>query len=232
LKFTNTGGSLPTGLVSNTTYYVRTVNADSFTLSATIGGSSDVDITTDGTGTTTISLIWDTAPSGVPATSSICATTDFTDYANKIFTPASSSSPQINILPFSDGDGLPREDILNLLRPNYEPVSFPDNKGDAGPFEFDHGNGLAPLTVPISINGIASGSVLAIYKASDMSVIASPATTSGSYSASYTYTGDTNIIVRVRKGSAATKYLPYEYNGTITSTGFSLTVAQILDPIA
>lgn len=49
VKFTNTGGALPTGLVSGTTYFIKTIlTADTFTVSATVGGSA---ITTTGTTT-------------------------------------------------------------------------------------------------------------------------------------------------------------------------------------
>ena len=122
--------------------------------------------------------------------------------------------------------------MLSNVRPNYESASYPDNLWDIGPFEYDHGEGLAPSSVTISITGMVSGSEIAIYKASDMSAILAPQSTPGSYSGTYTYTGDTNIIVRVRKGTSATRYLPYEYAGTITSTGFQLVVSQIPDTIA
>lgn len=158
------------------------------------------------------------------------STSMFMDYVNGDFRPASASAPQVELIALTDGDGLHRYDIADAVRPSY--INAITDKADAGPFEFDHGNGLAPLQVQISITGMISGSVLAIYNANDMSVIAAPATTSGSYSASYTYTGDTNIIVRVRKGTSGGKYLPYEYTGTITSAGFNLNVSQILDPIA
>lgn len=154
----------------------------------------------------------------------------FRNYAGNDFYPASASAVQVELITLSTGDGLPRYDIVDAVRPNY--INASTDKADAGPFEFDHGNGLAPSTVPISITGMANGSEFAIYKTSDMSEIAAPQSTTGSYSASYTYTADVGITVRVRKGSAATKYLPYEYQGTITSTGFALNVAQIVDPIA
>jgi hypothetical protein len=231
LKFTNTGGALPGGLVSNTTYYIRTVNTDSFTLSSTIGGAADVDITTDGTGSTTTSLIWDTAPSGDPATSVICVTTDFIDYTNKDFRPASASSPQVELITLTDDDNLSRLDILDAVRPNY--INATTDKADAGPYEFDHGNGLAPLTVSISISNIISGTVLAIYKSSDNSQIVAPTTVSGtSFSTTYTYTADTAVIVRLRKSSGSPKYLPQDLAGTITTSGLNITAMQVLDTIA
>jgi len=49
VRFWNTGGSLPGGLVANTDYYVRDVSGDTFKVAATSGGSA-IDITTPGTG--------------------------------------------------------------------------------------------------------------------------------------------------------------------------------------
>jgi len=222
------GAIMPAGLLADTWYYTRTVtDANAFTLTTAPAGAADIDFTTDGSGAITYSLVWDTTN-----TAKYLTTADFTDYVNNDFRPASGTSPHVEIVPISDGDGLPRYDLLDAVRPNYEASSYPDNKATAGPFEFDHDNGLAPTTVTISITGMISGSILAIYKTSDMSEIAAPASTTGSYSASYAYTGDTTIIVRVRKGTSVGKYLPYEYAGTITSVGFSLNVSQILDPIA
>lgn len=49
---------------------------------------------------------------------------------------------------------------------------------------------------------------------------------------SYAYVSDTDITIRVRKSSAAPKYLPYTATGSITSNGFVLSVNQVLDTIA
>ena len=159
------------------------------------------------------------------------ATTDFIDYDNDNFRSLL-VSPQVNA--GVNYYGLHSKDIVDHPIPDYESATFmtPGNSCDAGPFEFDHGEGLAPLAVTISITGMANGSEFAIYKTSDMAEIVAPQSTSGSYSGSYTYTGDTAIVVRVRKGTSGTKYLPYEYSGTITAAGFSLNVSQIIDTIA
>lgn len=153
----------------------------------------------------------------------------FTDFSNRNYTPASSGVLVNAGVAFT---GLDPVDMMGDVRPNYESATYPNNLWDIGPYEYDHGEGLAPLSVPIAITGMVSGSEIAIYKASDMSAILAPQSTTGLYSGTYTYTGDTNIIVRVRKGTAAIRYLPYEYAGTITSTGFQLVVSQIPDTIA
>jgi hypothetical protein len=138
----------------------------------------------------------------------------------------------VDIIDFSVVENLPRYDSGDSVKPNYVSATYPLNKGTAGTIEFDHGEGLAPATALIDISGMANGSELAVYKTSDMSVIVSPQSTTGTYTGSYTYTADIPITVRVRKGTAASKYLPYEYAGIIKSTGFSLNVSQVLDPIA
>ena len=124
------------------------------------------------------------------------------------------------------------KDILDAVRPNYNPSG--EQNWDIGPFEFDHGNGLAPQIVQISITGIADGSELAIYKTSDSSVIVAPTTigASGEYSEDYTYTADVSVTVIVRKGSSGTKYRPYTGLGTITTNGLSMVVSQVEDTIA
>jgi hypothetical protein len=172
-------------------------------------------------------------PWGADPVITLNTTTHFVDFAAKTIAgyQPSATSPLINagIVPYGGNPS----DILGTFRPSYQATGTP--AWDIGCFEYNDGSssdGSPPLTVTITITGMASGSILAIYKASDMSEIAAPATTTGSYSASYTYTGDTAIIVRVRKGTSGGKYLPYEYSGTITSAGFSLNVSQVLDPIA
>lgn len=158
-------------------------------------------------------------------------TSIFIDFANQNYRPANSLSPQVNsgiVYPLMD-----MIDIAGVIRPNYEPSTYPNNLVDRGPFEYDFGNGLAPLQVPLAFSGMAEGSVLAVYKTSDGSAIISPTTISapGSYSTTYSYTGDTQITVVVRKGTSGTKYLPYTAPGLITSSGFALIVNQVVDGV-
>ena len=122
-------------------------------------------------------------------------------------------------------------DIAGTERPSYSGGA--SEYVDIGPMEFDKGYGLHPLQVTLAISGMAEGSVLAVYKTSDSSAIISPTTigASGSHSITYSYTGDTQIEVVVRKGSSGTKYLPYSAPGLITNTGFSLIVNQVIDGV-
>lgn len=122
-------------------------------------------------------------------------------------------------------------DIKNNQRPSYKNGSA--TGWDIGPYEFDWGYGLAPQQVTLAFSGMAEGSILAVYKTSDGSAIISPTTigASGSYSTTYSYTGDIQVEVIVRKGTSGTKYLPYSAPGLITANGFSLIVNQVIDGV-
>lgn len=58
VRVSNSGGALPTGLVAATDYYVIKIDADTFYLSASLlgalNGTAIIDITTNGTGTNTV----------------------------------------------------------------------------------------------------------------------------------------------------------------------------------
>lgn len=153
---------------------------------------------------------------------------DFVSFSTNNFTPASATSKQVESGMYVYNGY--QFDITDKVRPNY--INGSTDKWDAGPYEYDHGNGIAPVQVPIYISGIAEGSVLAIYK-TDGSTIVSPTTigSSGSYSITYSYTGDTQITVVVRKATGGTKYLPYSAPGLITSAGFALIVNQVIDGV-
>ena len=123
------------------------------------------------------------------------------------------------------------QDIRLAARPSYK--NGASTAWDIGAYEFDWGYGLEPLQVTLSISGMAEGSALAVYKTSDGSTIISPTTigASGSYSTTYSYTGDTQVEVIVRKGTSENKYLPYSAPGLITANGFSLIVNQVIDGV-
>lgn len=163
-----------------------------------------------------------------PSTSITVSSSDFTDSANEDYTPVSTGA-QIDIHSGFLNSIAP--DIIGNPRPSYNYQT--QDLVDAGPYEYDHGNGLAPQQVDIELSSMIEGSVLAIYKTSDGSAIVNPTTigATGSYSTTYSYTGDTQIEVVVRKGTSGTKYLPYKAPGLITDTGFALIVNQIEDTV-
>jgi len=153
----------------------------------------------------------------------------FVDYAADDFRPATGAA---TIDAGSSFFGLlPPTDIVGSVAPSYTPAAHPYDIRDIGPFEYDHGYGLAPATVAIDITGMVDGSVLAIYRTSDHAEIVAPTTigASGSYSTTYSWTGNVSITVVVRKATGGTKYLPYSAPGLITIGGFGLVVSQVED---
>lgn len=217
---TGTGGFFQNNIsIGNTTNW-GTVPAAPDGMAYNMGASSDTPWDDGGATSVTTS---DTSP----------FSNTFADWTNDDYRPASSSSPQVNAaLPVYLGLEV---DIAQDRRPNYEPSIYPNEVWDLGPFEFDHGNGLPPVTVEISITGMVEGSAMAIYNSSTNAEIVAPTTigASGAYTdSSFVYTSDVPIKVVVRKGTSATKYLPYNQLGTITSGGFSLIVTQIPDTVS
>jgi hypothetical protein len=85
------------------------------------------------------------------------------------------------------------------------------------------------IRVPVTLTGITIGSRCRIEKLSDGTTIYNGEPISSSLTTYYEYTGDTAINVIVRKSSAASRYLPYQTGSTITSTGASISIAQIFD---
>lgn len=85
----------------------------------------------------------------------------FANLANRDYRPASSSSPQVGsgFAPY----GIPAVDCANNVRPNYNPSG--EEEWDVGPFEYDHGNGVAPVnrTLTLSANVSLVGAEIRIY---------------------------------------------------------------------
>jgi len=89
------------------------------------------------------------------------ATTDFVDYAAHNFYPAAANSPQVNVVALASGDGIPRLDVADDVRPSYQAASYPNNLADVGPFEYDHGEGLAPISVTFA--DLQAGSTVRVF---------------------------------------------------------------------
>lgn len=223
-----TSGTLPAPLATGTVYYTRDITTDTFKLASTSGGAA-INITGVGTGTHYLSNVYDTKGTAIHIDMAD-KNSIWVDYDNYDFRLIA-GSPLIDagVEYITDYP----HDIVGNIRPNYEAATYPDNYWDVGPFEYDHGDGLAPQQVDIEISGMAEGSVLAVYKTSNGTAIISPTTigASGNHSIIYSYAGDTQITVVVRKGTSGTKYLPYTAHGLITSSGFSLIVNQVVDGV-
>ena len=204
--------------------YINNIALDNTTNWGTKGGGFCA-----GNAGATGDVVW--ASTGQPSITGL-TTAIFNNSAASDFSLASSDSVLVDA--GNDYFGmLPGYAIDDAVRPNYEAATYPNNYRDVGPFEYDHGNGLAPLQVELAFSGMAEGSVLAVYKTSDGTDIISPTTigASGSHSTTYSYTGNVQIEVVVRKGTTTPYYLPYSAPGLITSTGFSLIVNQVPDGI-
>jgi hypothetical protein len=86
--------------------------------------------------------------------------------------------------------------------------------------------------VPVTLTGLIVGSRCFIEKQSTGTVILNQEAGGSSITTYYELTTDTDVYIRVRKSSIGTKYVPYELSGTITVSGLSVTINQIVDTIA
>jgi len=151
------------------------------------------------------------------------ATTDFQNYANKDFRPASASSPQVEagVQPY----GIATIDIKDAVRPAY--MNGAAAYFDVGAYEYDHGYGPWPASATISLTSIVSGSRVLITKASDGTVLYNdvPGT---SLSFSTTHIGDFNVVVR--KATASPFYREFNASGTtVADQTTSIKCLQQLD---
>lgn len=88
---------------------------------------------------------------------------------------------------------------------------------------------------PIVGNGTSTGARVAIFNLSTKAVVLTPTYTNaqGKVTGSINYTADIPIYLRVRlDSSGTTRYLPIDTSGTITSSGYSITVTMFPDTIA
>lgn len=90
------------------------------------------------------------------------ATTDFVNFANKDFRPASAISPQVETGAFFYG--AQEFDIAGRVCPDY--VNGAAAYFDVGPYEYDHGYGPWPASTTVTFSGVASGSEIRVYDAS------------------------------------------------------------------
>lgn len=103
--------------------------------------------------------------------------------------PAASTSPQVETGTFPYGSQ--QSDIADNVRPSY--INATTDKFDAGPYEWDWGNGLAPVQSTLSIQGSVSlaGAEVRIYDldASGNDMGTELAGTESNGASSYDYTG-------------------------------------------
>ncbi len=85
------------------------------------------------------------------------ATTDFLNYAGNVFSPALSTSPQVNA--GVNFYGYPELDITDDLRPAYEDGT---DVVDIGAYEWDFGN-TPPAVRALDLSGLVAGSQVVVY---------------------------------------------------------------------
>lgn len=151
------------------------------------------------------------------------ATTDFADWANNDFRPASATSPQVDtgIYPY---DGL-TYDLAGNVRPSYKGGAATEI--DGGPYEYDHGYGPWPASATINLSNIVSGSRVLITKASDGTVLYNDVP-GGSLSFNTSHIGDFNVVVR--KATSSPFYREFNASGTtVADQTTSIKCLQQLD---
>jgi hypothetical protein len=82
--------------------------------------------------------------------------------------------------------------------------------------------------VTATLTGVVVGSTWAILNASTRAIIASGIASASTVTTSYTWTVNVNVLIEVRYYGTL-KYLPYETAATLTNTGTTVAVTQILD---
>jgi len=92
---------------------------------------------------------------------------------------------------------------------------------------YDTEGATVTITFPrdLTIDSLQTGSNVRMEKVSDSSLVSEGAESGGSYTDSYNYTANLNIKNIVRKYG----YKTYEFTGTITSSGFSASAAQVAE---
>ncbi len=87
--------------------------------------------------------------------------------------------------------------------------------------------------VTVTLSNLVVGSRYSILRADGVTLLATGTAASSTEKPTVTYPGaPENIIIRVRKGSAATKYFPFETQAPITRSGASAFISQTPDTLA
>lgn len=242
--FQDQGGTAPTGLTDGSLYYVRSESSTTITLydtsaNAIAGGATGrADITAAGSGTQYIysaaAAIFNNTGGAVTinitdggSTPSIRnsdgSSTTINNAVNLTVTVVDSSNgpiplAQVAIYKVSDDSELMNEDTRDIT---------------AGSFVVGTVYRIVTVgTTDFTAIGASSNTVGVVFTATGVGSGTGTAT-DGVATESFNFITSTPIYVRVRKSSSgATKYLPASTTGTITSTGFSLTITLTQDTIA
>ena len=149
-------------------------------------------------------------------TRGVIATTDFLDYANADFSPALSSSPQVET--GADYYTAPVLDISDAVRPSY--MNGAAAYRDAGPYEFDQGYGPWPASYTLELTGVPAGSEVRCYTgakgASAVEIGGTETTTGTSYSFSHSSGGVAGFIHIIHPDYAIQQF-DYTYQAADTT---------------
>lgn len=158
-------------------------------------------------------------------TSLVLATSDFVDWANNDFRPASVLSPQVDV--GYGFYGYLAYDITDGDRPNY------NNGGaasiDIGCFEFDHGYGPWPSTHTLTLTNVVVGSRVFIRDQANTTTHYDQIAAASTVVINVTVYGDArdNWRIKIRKASAAPYYQAYETLMTAAAGSSSIYVNQL-----
>lgn len=143
------------------------------------------------------------------------ATTDFNNFASNDFSPAASTSPQVNA--GVNFYGYPALDIADGLRPSYEDGT---DVIDIGAHEWDFGN-TPPLTV--TITPLVAGSTVRVFAAGTQTERASTTNSGTSYNPSGVLVEAVDITI-YKDG-----YLPRRLTNVTLSEGLTIESTQTID---
>lgn len=157
----------------------------------------------------------------------VIATTDFVDYANNDFRPASVTSPQVDT--GTNYFGMASYDIAENERPNY------NNGGaeyiDVGPYEFDHGYGPHPATHTLTLTNVVVDSRVLIESQDGATQHYNAVAAASTVVIPITVYGDSRDQwrIKIRKASSSPFYQPWSTLMTATAGASSIYVSQIPD---
>lgn len=86
------------------------------------------------------------------------------------------------------------------------------------------------VTVKDASGAVVQNARVAIFDANGVQLMNELTTAGGIATESYNYSGDIGATVKVRKTSAAPKYIPVAQSQTITASGLNLTITIFIDP--
>ncbi len=239
--FQDQGGTAPTGLTDGNLYYVRSESSTTITLYDTSdhaiagGATGRADITVAGSGTQYIY----SAAAAIYNNSGGSVTINVVNGSTPSIRNSDGSSTTVNnavnltVTVLDKADNGPIElaqvaiyktsDDTQLMNEDTETVT-------AGSFVAGVNYRIVTVgTTDFTLIGASSNTIGVVFTATGVGSGTGTAT-NGIAVESFNYTADTPIYIRVRKSSAgATKYIPSSTTGTVTSSGFSVTVSMTQD---